>query len=38
MDAELQIAQVIVDVVAFFMPAFMVMIALEWAIGFIRRD
>lgn len=38
MEPSLEVAQAVIDIVAFFLPAFMAMIAIEWSLGFIRRD
>lgn len=37
-QASLDVAQAVIEIVAFFLPAFMAMIAIEWSLGFIRRD
>lgn len=37
MNPEHEIAQAIIDVVAFFLPGFTVMIVIEWVVGFFRR-
>ena len=36
MTPEMQVAQALIDLVAFFLPGFIGMIVIEWAIGFFR--
>lgn len=38
MQPEIEIAQALVDLIAFFLPAFIVMLAVEWAVGFFRSS
>lgn len=38
MQPEYQLAQALVDFLAFFMPGFIVMLVIEWAVGLFRHD
>lgn len=38
MQPEIQLAQALVDILTFFMPGFVVMLVIEWAVGLFRRD
>lgn len=38
MTAGEQLAQAMVEFLAFFMPAFIVFVVIEWAMGFFRAD
>lgn len=38
MEPSLQLGQAAVEFVAFFLPAFVVFLVVEWAVGLFRRD
>jgi len=38
MDASLQLAQAMITFIAFFMPAFIVFLVVEWLLGLFRHD
>lgn len=38
MEPELQLAQALVNFLAFFMPGFIVMLVIEWVVGLFRHD
>jgi len=38
MEASLQLSQAMIEFIAFFMPAFVVFLVIEWVLKLFRRD
>lgn len=38
MDPSIEIAQAMVNFIAFFMPTFMIFVVLEWVLSLFRKD